>query len=151
MSGCGGAMRTISDLLARQGVASASFPSAASAKFLPGGAVGRSELTFADIGARIGEDDEKLRNLLIDTDRRMGALDDLKEAFRNLVEPIGSSLRALEEKKTENFGLRNALTELRSSHESLRIEYGLLEKCAAELETAGEDLRRFFFQAEDGI
>ena len=135
-------MRTISDFLARKGVASASFPSPASAKILPGGAEERSEPTFADIGARIGEDNEKLRNLLIDTDRRMGALDDLKEAFRNLVEPIGSSLRALEEEKTENFGLRNALTELRSSHESLRSEYGLLEKRAAELETAGEDLRR---------
>jgi crescentin len=135
-------MRTISDFLARKGVASASFPSSASAKILPGGAEERSELTFADIGARVGEDNEKLRNLLIDTDRRIGALDDLKEAFRNLVEPIGSSLRALEQEKTENFGLRNALTELRSSHESLRSEYGLLEKRAAELETAGEDLRR---------
>src|SRR5262244_891032 len=135
-------MRTISDFLARKGVASTSFPSSASAKILPSGAEERSEPTFADIGARVGEDNETLRNLLIDTDRRIGALDDLKEAFRNLVEPIGSSLRALEQEKTENFGLRNALTELRSGHESLRNEYGLLEKRAAELETAGEDLRR---------
>src|SRR5262245_61991205 len=135
-------MRTISDFLARKGVASASFPSAASAKILPSGAEERSEPTFADIGARVGEDNETLRNLLIDTDRRIGALDDLKEAFRNLVEPIGSSLRALEQEKTENFGLRNALTELRATHESLHSERGLLEKRAAELETAGEDLRR---------
>src|SRR5439155_19395384 len=69
-------------------------------------------------------------------------LDDPKEAFRNLVETIGWSLHAVEQEKTENFGLRNALTELRSSDESLRSEYGLLEKRAADLETAGEDLRR---------
>ena len=135
-------MRTISDFLARKGVASASFPSPASAKILASGGEQRSEPTFADIGARVGEDNETLCNLLIDTDRRIGALDDLKEAFRNLVEPIGSSLHALEQEKTENFGLRNALTELRSTHESLRSEYGLLEKRAADLETAGEDLRR---------
>src|SRR5437868_1722066 len=135
-------MRTISDFLARKGVASASFPSPASAKILASGGEQRSEPTFADIGARVGEDNETLRNLLIDTDRRIGALDDLKEAFRNLVEPIGSSLHALEQEKTENFGLRNALTELRSTHESLRSEYGLLGKRAAKLETAGEDLRR---------
>src|SRR5258706_6125032 len=141
MSGCGGAMRTISDFLARKGVASASFPSPASAKILPGGAEERSEPTFADIGARVGEDNEKLRNLLIDTDRRIGALDDLKEAFRNLVEPIGSSLRALEQEKTENFGLRNVLTELRRRHESLRSEYVSLGKPPAELETAAEGLR----------
>src|SRR5215475_11776343 len=114
-------MRTISDFLARKGVASASFPSAASAKILPSRAEERSEPTFADIGARVGEDNETLRNLLIDTDRRIGALD---------------------EEKTENFGLRNALTELRATHESLHSEHGLLEKRAAELETAGEDLRR---------
>src|SRR5438094_1826045 len=135
-------MRTISDFLARKGVASAEFAMPAPADPGRNGAEDRSEPTFADIGNRVGEDNEMLRNLLIDTDRRIGALDDLKEAFRNLVEPIGSSLHALEQEKTENFGLRNALTELRSTHESLRSEYGLLEKRAADLETAGEDLRR---------
>src|SRR5262249_46270596 len=66
-----------------------------------------SEPTLADIGARVGEENEALRNLLIDTDRRIGALDDLKDAFRNLVEPIGSALLALEQEKTDNVGLRN--------------------------------------------
>src|SRR5262245_62214297 len=133
-------MRTISDFLARKCVASTSFPSSASAKILPSGAEEGSEPTFADIGARVGEDNETLRNLLIDTDRRIGALDDLKEAFRNLVEPIGSSLRALEQEKTENFGLRNALTELRSGHESLRAEFRALEKRAERLEYVGGGL-----------
>jgi hypothetical protein len=85
-----------------------------------------SEATFADIGARVGEDNETLRNLLIDTDRRIGALDELKEAFRNLVEPIGTALHALEQEKTDNFGLRNALGELRTSYDTLRGDYGAL-------------------------
>src|SRR6266853_521445 len=114
-------MRTITHFLARIGVASTSAAFAVPPPAKPGtpSAEEPSEPTLADIGARVGEENETLRNLLIDTDRRIGALDDLKDAFRNLVEPIGSSLRALEQEKTENFGLRNALTELRSSHESL--------------------------------
>src|SRR5499427_10750418 len=135
-------MRTISDFLARKGVASTSFPRSASAKILPSGAEERSEPTFADIGTRVGEDNETLRNLLIDTDRRIGALDDLKAAFRSLVEPIGAALHALEQEKTENFGLRNALAELRTGHDGLRGDYSALEKRAAELESAGEELRR---------
>jgi chromosome segregation ATPase len=97
---------------------------------------------LADIGARVGEENETLRNLLIDTDRRIGALDDLKDAFRNLVEPIGSALQALEQEKTDNVGLRNALAELRAGHESVRAEFSALEKRAAELESVGEELGR---------
>src|SRR6516225_11862191 len=96
-----------------------------------------SEPTLADIGARVGEENEALRNLLIDTDRRIGALDDLKDAFRSLVEPIGSALQALEQEKTDNVGLRNALAELRAGHESVRSEFSALEKRAAELESTG--------------
>jgi crescentin len=137
-------MRTISDFLARKGATStsAAFTAPTSAKPRPAATEDRTEPTFADIGNRVGEDNETLRNLLIDTDRRIGALDDLKDAFRNLVEPIGSALHALEQEKTENFGLRNALADLRTSYETVRSEYGALEKRAAELESTGEELRR---------
>ena len=103
---------------------------------------GYGKTTLADIGTRVGEDNETLRNLLIDTDRRIGALDDLKVAFRSLVEPIGAALHALEQEKTENVGLRNTLAELRTGHDSLRGDYGALEKRAAELESTGEEVRR---------
>ena len=137
-------MRTISDFLGRKGVAStsAAYAVPASAKSGSRGAEEVRETTLTDIGTRVGEDNETLRNLLIDTDRRIGALDDLKVAFRSLVEPIGAALHALEQEKTENFGLRNALAELRTGHDSLRGDYSALEKRAAELESAGEELRR---------
>src|SRR6516165_10279222 len=137
-------MRTISHFLARKGVASTSTAFAVPTPAKPGllAAEEPSEPTLADIGARVGEENEALRNLLIDTDRRIGALDDLKEAFRNLVEPIGSALLALEQEKTDNVGLRNALAELRAGHESMRSEFSALEKRAAELESVGEELRR---------
>lgn len=110
-----------------------------------------SEPTLADIGARVGEENEALRNLLIDTDRRIGALDDLKDAFHNLVEPIGSALQALEHEKSDNVGLRNALAELRASHESVRSEFSVLEKRAAELESAGEELGRELALAQQAV
>jgi hypothetical protein len=107
-------MRTITHFLARKGVASTSAAFAVPTPAKPGSPAAEepSEPTLADIGARVGEENEALRNLLIDTDRRIGALDDLKDAFRNLVEPIGSALQALEQEKTDNIGLRNALAEL---------------------------------------
>src|SRR5262249_12415797 len=137
-------MRTITHFLARKGGAStsAAFAVPTPAKPGPPGVEEPSEPTLADIGARVGEENEALRNLLIDTDRRIGALDDLKDAFRNLVEPIGSALQALEQEKTDNVGLRNALAELRAGHESVRAEFSTLEKRAAELESVGEELQR---------
>ena len=137
-------MRTISDFLGRKGVAStsAAYAVSASAKSGSRGVEEVRETTLADIGTRVGEDNETLRNLLIDTDRRIGALDDLKAAFRSLVEPIGAALQALEQEKTENVGLRNALAELRTGHDSLRGDYSALEKRAAELESTGEEVRR---------
>jgi len=134
-------MRTISDFLGRKGVAStsAAYAVPASAKSGSRGAEEVHETTFTDIGTRVGEDNETLRNLLIDTDRRIGALE---AAFRSLVEPIGAALQALEQEKTENFGLRNALADLRTGHDSLRGDYSAVEKRATELESAGEELRR---------
>src|SRR5438132_2410684 len=119
-------MRTITHFLARKGVASTSAAFAVPTPVKPGSPTAEepSETTLADIGTRVGEDNETLRNLLIDTDRRIGALDDLKVAFRSLVEPI----HALEQEKTENVGLRNTLAELRTGHDSLRGDYGALEK-----------------------
>src|SRR5436309_7079187 len=137
-------MRTITHFLARKGVASTSAAFAVPTPVTPGSPTAEepSEPTLADIGARVGEENETLRNLLIDTDRRLGALDDVKDAFRNLVEPIGSALQALEHENSDNVGLRNALAELRSSHETLRTEYQALEKRSAESESDNQSLRR---------
>jgi chromosome segregation ATPase len=109
----------------------------------------RSEPTLADIAARVGGKNEELRNLLIDTHRRVRALDDLREVFRKLAEPMGSALQALEQEKTDNVTLRKALSELRAAHESVCSEFSALEKRAAELESAGEELRRELALAQE--
>ncbi|MFL5077776.1 MAG: hypothetical protein ACJ8DS_21310, partial [Microvirga sp.] len=52
----------------------------------------RDKMTFADLGARIGEDNEALRNLLIDTSHQLSTIDDLKDTFGTLVEPLSTLL-----------------------------------------------------------
>ena len=51
---------------------------------------------WADLGTRVGGDNESLRNLLIDVGRRIDALDDLRDIFGELVVPIGHALNTLE-------------------------------------------------------
>jgi crescentin len=136
-------MGTISDFLGRKGVASAPLPVPPSPNQRDTDSTAQhDERTFADLGARLGEGNEALRNLLIDTDRRITALDDVKDAFRNLVEPIGTALQALEQENSDNFGLRNTLAELRTNHEAVRAEFQALEKKAAELTSDNQSVRR---------
>jgi crescentin len=126
-------VRTVSDPAARKGVTSASGMSSTAAADQP---------TLADIGARVGQDNEALRNLLIDTDRRINAIDDAKNAFRRLSEPISTALRDLAQEKIDNAGLRSALAELHTSYDALRDEFGALEQRAVELESDRDSLRR---------
>jgi chromosome segregation ATPase len=147
-------MGTISDFLGRKGAAStsAALPVPAPSQ-QPGtnGTAADSAPTFAELGARVGEGNESLRNLLLDTERRIAALDDVKCAFRDLVDPIGIALRALEQEKTDNAGLRNVLAELRASHEALRSECHAFEKRAAEFESDNQTLRRELALAQQAV
>jgi len=57
--------------------------------------------SLSDVGSRMGEENEVLRNLLTDTGRKISELDDLKQAFDKLVAPFNSTLRALEQEKSQ--------------------------------------------------
>jgi len=137
-------MRRVSDFLSRAGVA----PTPERLTVLAGKqqnanrAEDNGKPNFADIGGRIGEDNEALRNLLIDTSLQFGAIDDLKETFGKLVDPLNKLLGTLEHEKFDNAGLRGALTELRASHEALREEFQAIEKKSSELESDNHRLTR---------
>lgn len=100
-----------------------------------------AELAWAEIGSRIGGENEVLRNLLVDTGRQVSALDDLKDAFSKLVDPINKTLRALEQEKSDNVGLRGTLADVRASYEALRAEFNELNRRSASNETEIERLR----------
>ena len=102
----------------------------------------RDKMTFADLGARIGEDNEALRNLLIDTSHQLSTIDDLKDTFGKLVDPLSNLLTTLEQERADNAGSQGALAAIRTSHEMLRAEFRALEKRSSELEGNNERLGR---------
>ena len=134
-------MSSISEFFGRKAQATATAVAPSSEKVPPispgkgPDGVDRPVESWAEMGSRIGTDNEVLRNLLVDTGRRIGALDDLKDAFGKLVDPINKTLRTLEEGKSENVSLRGTLTDLRSSYETLRSEFTDLSKRNAAHET----------------
>ena len=65
---------------------------------------------------------------LTDTGRKINELEDLKDAFDKLVAPFNSTLRALEQEKSQNMSLSGMLTEARTSYETLRTEFYQIER-----------------------
>jgi crescentin len=86
---------------------------------------------WADLGTRVGGDNESLRGLLIDVGRRIDALDDLRDIFGELVVPIGQALNTLEREALDNANLRNALEETTVGYEQLRAEVKEVRKSLA--------------------
>ncbi len=145
-------MRTVSNFLSRAGVTSKSETSPGPADRQPN--IARPEdhgNAFAAVGTRIGEDNEALRNLLIDTGHQFGAVDDLKDTIGKLVEPLHKLMGTLEHEKSDNASLRGALAESCASHETLRTEFQLLGKKSSELEDDNERLRRDLVSAQQTI
>ena len=97
--------------------------------------------TPSDVGSRIGEENEALRNLLFDTGRKINELDDLKIAFEKIVDPFNNALRALEQEKSQNLSLDAQLQESRATTDALRAQFYAVEKKATLLEAENERLR----------
>src|SRR5438128_10023649 len=62
-----------------------------------------------DSSAKIGEENEALRNLLVDAGMKIRQFDDYKNIFMKLIEPATQALRTLEHEKTSNIDLRRKL------------------------------------------
>jgi chromosome segregation ATPase len=134
-------MAKFSDLFGRKGGEAGAFPSRSDTKRGNGDGDHINVENFSDVGSRMGEENEALRNLLTDTGRKIGELDDLKEAFDKIVAPFNSTLRALEQEKSQSLGLSSRLDESRTAYETLRLEFYQIEKKATALEAEAERLR----------
>ena len=135
-------MAKLSDLFGRKGGA------AEVDKLLARAAIGNGNVgnhisveSLSDVGSRMGEENEVLRNLLTDTGRKISELDDLKEAFDKLVAPFNSTLRALEQEKSQTMSLSGMLAEARTAYETLREEFYQIEKKATIFEGEAGRLR----------
>jgi chromosome segregation ATPase len=96
---------------------------------------------FSDMGSRVGEQNEALRNLLSDTGRKIGELDDLKDPFEKIVAPFSNTLRGLEQEKSQLLSLTNLLADARNAYDTLRFEFYSVEKKAIALGSEVEKLR----------
>ena len=121
-------MAKLSDLFGRKGEEGGKFPSRI------GNGNHINVESYSDIGSRMGEENESLRNLLSDTGRKIHELDELKEAFEKIVDPFNSTLRALEQEKSQTLNLGNRLDEARAAYETLRNEFYQIERKATSLE-----------------
>jgi hypothetical protein len=96
---------------------------------------------FLPMASQMGEENETIRNLLIDAEHKMGELDAIKNSFGKLVDPVSKSLRALEEAKSEKIGLQGALNNIRITNNKLRSDLDLTEKKVAVLDSECSRLR----------
>ena len=106
---------------------------------------------LAKIGLKVGSDNEALRNLLIKIRRGIGGLDDLKESFAKLTDPLDQALRALERETSDNVSLRVTLHEVRTNHEALRSEFKELGKKLTTKDTECEGAQRALVLAQQSI
>lgn len=134
-------MAKLSDLFGRKGGDADKYSSGLGVKNGHGNGDHINVENFSDVGSRMGEENEALRNLLTDTGRKIGELDELKEAFDKIVAPFNSTLRALEQEKSQTLGLTGMLAESRAAYDSLRTEFYQVERKASTMEAEAERLR----------
>jgi crescentin len=93
-------------------------------------------------GAKIGEENEALRNLLVDAGMKIRQFDEYKIFFGKLIEPATQALRALEHEKTSNIDLRRKLEQVTTRADELRARAHELETRHAILNGENEKLRQ---------
>src|ERR1700733_4970268 len=119
-------MRIVSDFLMRTSVTPPAEPVAALAvkQSSPNPPAEPAKPTLADLGERLGSDNETLRNLLIDTGLQFRAIDELKETFTKLTDPLSKILDTLEKKSSA----------LESDNQQLNCELTVTQQAAKDLE-----------------
>lgn len=98
--------------------------------------------SYSEVGAKLGEDGEALRNLIAEAGRKISEFDEIKESFVSVVEPAKKALTAFEQERTRNLNLTRALTQTRVGFDDLNIKFVELERKAAFLENESERARQ---------
>ena len=96
---------------------------------------------FLPVASQLGEENESVRNLLIDAEHKISELETIKRSINALVDPVSKTLRALEEAKAEKIGLQGALNNIRITSNKQRIELDTAERKVATLENECSRLR----------
>jgi crescentin len=103
---------------------------------------------FLPMATQTGEDNESVRNLLLDVEHKINELDAVKRSVSSLVEPVNKSLRALEETNNQKMGLQAALNSVRITNNKLRTELDAAEKKVSSLDSECSRLREYVTVAQ---
>jgi chromosome segregation ATPase len=107
------------------------------------------EELFSALGARVGGENEALRNLLLNASAKINELDAIKDAVNQLADPVGKALAAYEAEKSEKVGLQALLNNTRTAFGKLRNEMADLEKRHAATQSECLLLRQELIGAQD--
>jgi len=106
---------------------------------------------FFPIATQLGEENELVRNLLIDAEHKITELDSIRNSLGRLVDPVSKTLRAFEEAKSEKLSLQSVLNNTRIAYSKLREDLTNTERKAATLETEGVRLREMLVVAQQSV
>ena len=106
---------------------------------------------FFPLATQLGQENETVRNLLIDAEHKIAELDNIKRSIGKLVDPVSKTLRAFEEAKSERISLQNTLNSTRLTNSKLRDELNAVEKRATALETECGRLREMMVVAQQSV
>ena len=106
---------------------------------------------FFPLASQLGEENEAVRNLLIDAEHKIGELETIKRSIGRLVDPVSKTLRAFEEAKSEKLTLQNVLNNTRLAHAKLRDEMIASEKKANAIEAECTRLRELLTIAQQSV
>ena len=107
------------------------------------------EELFSALGARVGGENEALRNLLLNASTKINELDSIRDAVAQLADPVAKALAAYETEKSEKIGLQTVLNNTRTAYGKLRNEMADLEKRHAATQSECLMLRQELIGTQD--
>lgn len=107
------------------------------------------EELFSALGARVGGENEALRNLLLKASTKINELDSIKEAVTQLADPVAKALTDYETEKSEKIGLQTVLNNTRTAYGKLRNEMADLERRQAATQSECLMLRQELISTQD--
>ena len=106
---------------------------------------------FSPIATQLGQENEAVRNLLLDAEHKIGELEIIKRSIGSLVDPVSKTLRAYEEAKREKLSLQGTLNTTRVAYNKLRDEFDAAEKKTRAFEAESIRLRDIVSVAQQSL
>src|SRR5262249_20860146 len=142
-------MAKLSELLVRRlpREGSAEFPASGATEAPPEGDAEALEAEGdPEISAKLGEECEALRNLIVEAGCKINELEETKQTFFQIVDPADRALRLLEQAQTRNISLSRRIGQLRTAYDGLQARFDEIEK---QIETAVGEKEQIRQELED--